>query len=346
MRTNAFKITIPNGGGTFPVDVNNVTEYIYITTTSGGAVTLTAAANITASGTPVDGTLFRFIFGGQVTADAGTGKNITLFGVAIPDEIALYEAEFIALYNGSGWQVSVFPTNEGDANIDGGQLVSGSVATAALANSAVTNAKLAALNQGYIKIGNASNVASDLDVSTSGAVLIGNGTTATAQVFGSSGPVTIDPASGATAIGSGTITQAMLAFTLGDIKTVKTTLSSAQMLALCSGVGGTPIELVPAGGAGTVHHILGGFVFLDYNSAAYASGGVFEITYGAGGTTAWQVPAASITAGADTLTEFAPQRPALTTAVNASLYADNATAPFTTGDSPVTIQIWYQTITL
>lgn len=57
----------------------------------------------------------------------------------------------------------------GDATINGAGALT-------IANNAVTNAKLAALNRGHIKIGNAANVPVDLNIALNGGILIGDGT--------------------------------------------------------------------------------------------------------------------------------------------------------------------------
>lgn len=97
-----------------------------------------------------------------------------------------------------------------------GDVTISSLGVTAIGAGKVTNAMLAALSEGYIKIGNNSNVASDLDISTNAGFLIGNGTTATVQTI--SGDVVIDN-TGAATIQAGAVTNAMLdALSEGYIK--------------------------------------------------------------------------------------------------------------------------------
>lgn len=348
MRTNAFQIIIAAAGGNYPVDTANPTETVYVTTTSGGAVTLGASANITAFGTPAAGTLFRFIFGGQVTADTAGGAPFTIFGVTVPDAVALYEAEIIAFYTGSAWQISIFSVSEGVKNIDGSQLVNGSIPTAALANDAITNDKLAGITRGFIKVGDASGDPSDLDMTTSGAVPMGDGTDVNAIVLGSSGPVTFDPATGASAIGNGTITDDMLDTTPAAITSTTLEISSAQLLDLYVGGGaGTAIEVIPAPGANKLIQIIAVTSFLNYNSATYAGGGALNLNYdGTTGTVLATTPVTAVTGAVDTVGIWEINAGVDTTGVNAPVYIENLTAVFTTGDSPLKLSITYKIIDL
>jgi hypothetical protein len=93
--------------------------------------------------------------------------------------------------------------------------VSGDVTLAAngevtIANDAVSNAKLANIAQGSIKVGGAANAPTDLDAKTDGYILVGDGTDVKSVAV--SGDVTITK-TGATAIGAGKVTTAMLAAT-------------------------------------------------------------------------------------------------------------------------------------
>lgn len=58
----------------------------------------------------------------------------------------------------------------------GSALGVGNVATANLADDAVTNAKLASITRGSVKVGGAANAPTDLDCKTAGQILVGDGT--------------------------------------------------------------------------------------------------------------------------------------------------------------------------
>lgn len=93
--------------------------------------------------------------------------------------------------------------------------VSGDVTLAAtgevtIANDAVSNAKLANIAQGSIKVGGAANAPTDLNAKTNGYILVGDGTDVKSVAV--SGDITLAN-TGAVAVGAGKITTAMLAAT-------------------------------------------------------------------------------------------------------------------------------------
>ena len=131
----------------------------------------------------------------------------------------------------------------------------------------------------------------------------------------------------------------------------KVTITGAELLALNA----TPIELVPAPGAGKALIFTGAQLHLDYNSAAYAGVAVGEdlsIEYSGGAIVAqiettgfldqtndefrWALPA---TTAAATVSEVTP---VANTALDVSLLVGE----IITGDSPLIIEVRYRTITL
>ncbi len=137
---------------------------------------------------------------------------------------------------------------------------------------------------------------------------------------------------------------------LGDAKTAKsvahsvcsytdTVLSSAEVDALNA----TPIALVPAPGTGKTLLPCGAVAWINYGGTAWAgSAETIPVKYGTAGSTALTFSEAFIEKTSDT---FEYQNP--TTGVlpveNAALYA-TANADITTGNSPISIRMYYRTI--
>jgi len=94
-----------------------------------------------------------------------------------------------------------------NTKIRGLQIKDADVDTLQLKDDAVTNAKLANISQGSVKVGGASDAPTDLDAKTDGSILIGDGTDVNSVAV--TGDVTIDNA-GITAIGATKVTDAMI----------------------------------------------------------------------------------------------------------------------------------------
>lgn len=121
---------------------------------------------------------------------------------------------------------------------------------------------------------------------------------------------------------------------------VQVALSSAQILALNS----TPVELVPAQGAGMVISVNRITVKMITTATAYAAGGALEFRYtNASGTKVTaDIAAAVVTAGAGTsYTAVAGVTTSLTELANANIVIDNATQAFTTGTGTAVVSIDY-----
>lgn len=149
-----------------------------------------------------------------------------------------------------------------------------------IANSAVTNAKVAAaaaidfsklatLTSTNILVGSAGNVATS--VAVTGDVTIGN--------------------TGVTAIGTSKVTASMTAPAV--LKEATGTITQAQILAL-----DTPVSLVAAQGAGTVIVVDEVEFFHSYSTAVYATGADLQVEYETSGTDIVLVDSGLVTAAA------------------------------------------------
>lgn len=133
------------------------------------------------------------------------------------------------------------------------------------------------------------------------------------------------------------------------VQYAKVSLSSANFLAMYA----TPIVLVAAGGANTLHVVERIAFEVDYGGAQFAAGGVVAVQYdstanGAGAAASATTAAAVFNAiAADGVVGAAGSLASATAAntVNKGLYLSNQTAAFTTGSSTVDVHIWYSTVT-
>ena len=134
----------------------------------------------------------------------------------------------------------------------------------------------------------------------------------------------------------------------GPILTSTVTVSAANFLAMYA----TPLVLVAAGGANTMHIVHDVAYEVDYGSAQFAAGGAVGVQYdstanGAGTAASATVAAATFngyTADSVVGADGALASAASSTVVNKGLYLSNATAAFTTGDSVVYVHITYSTV--
>lgn len=116
-------------------------------------------------------------------------------------------------------------------------------------------------------------------------------------------------------------------------------LTSAEVLALNT----TPQEIVPAQGATkavVIDKVVG---YVDYNSAAYATNTTIEFRYtnGAGAKVATDM-AALLTATADKVVSVGGVASEVVAVANAPVVAVAATADPVTGDSPISLHVWYK----
>jgi hypothetical protein len=133
------------------------------------------------------------------------------------------------------------------------------------------------------------------------------------------------------------------------VQYVKVSLSAVNFL----GMYATPIVLVAAGGANTLHVVERIAFEVDYGGAQFAAGGAVLCQYdstanGAGAPASATTAAATFNAiAADGVVGAAGSLASATAAntVNKGLYLSNQTAAFTTGSSTVDVHIWYSTVT-
>lgn len=118
-----------------------------------------------------------------------------------------------------------------------------------------------------------------------------------------------------------------------------TVLTSTEIDALNA----TPIELVPAPGVGKTLILCNVVSWLNYGGTAWAgSSQTIPIKYGTAGATATTITEAYMERTADTFGVWSPVSGHFPVE-NASLYA-TANADFTTGNSPLSLRVYYQTI--
>lgn len=329
---------ITAGGGAETASVTSNTQYVIIS--SSGTISLEAAYTLTHSGTPTLGSKFTVIYKGNtnLTTNTGQGKHVSLFGYTLTNNQAKIDIELDFYWDGTAWIVIVKPdfNSTRTAVIEESMILNSAVTTNKIADKAISLSKIDDVTEGNILIGNNTNRPSALDISTDKAVLVGNGTTAVPRVI--SGDISISNLGVAT-IGASKITEAMLAFTLGDIIYTDFEISSAQLLDLFT----TPITVVPAAGANTLIVPIECWAFLDYESATYAAGGAVHLAIGS--VSCGSIAATAVTSASDIISKFV-----LTTAVssgsllNQDLKVYAATANFTTGDSPLKCRLLYKVI--
>jgi hypothetical protein len=121
---------------------------------------------------------------------------------------------------------------------------------------------------------------------------------------------------------------------------IEVALTSAQVLALAD----TPVELVPAPGAGKVLQFLGALLILDFNSAGYTeSSDNLTINYtNESGLTASEVIECTgfIDATADKMITAIPAKDIIPVA-NAALVLSNENDNFAVGDSPIRVKVLF-----
>lgn len=120
----------------------------------------------------------------------------------------------------------------------------------------------------------------------------------------------------------------------------RVTLSSAQILALAT----TPVQIVPAQGAGTIIELIGATVVYNFNTTAYAGGGNVGFAFAPNPAVRLSSQAATVFTNASISTiAFFPGAsgiPTLSSVTNQALVFSAATA-FTTGNGTADVDVWY-----
>jgi hypothetical protein len=134
---------------------------------------------------------------------------------------------------------------------------------------------------------------------------------------------------------------------LGVVRVADKLISSAQVLQLNA----TPIEVVPAPGAGVYLEFLGAYVFLDYAGTAYAADAGEDLciryTDGTGDIVSTSIDGEEFEATADALFIMSPVPTApnvVTHPANAALVAHLLVGEWATGNSPLKIRCYYREI--
>ena len=193
--------------GTISIPVDYAASYpdiVYVDNEVTGTVTLVGNLAVSPSGTPIKGQTVSVIWNASVTP---TGGSVTIFGETVPDEMVA--SNFIAecVYNGVAWVVNLLPDFAGTGIIAGKLLGNDTISTAKIIDDAVTNAKLANIARGSVKVGGASDAPTDLDAKTSGNILVGDGTDVVSVAV--SGDATLSSA-GALTIANSAVTTAKI----------------------------------------------------------------------------------------------------------------------------------------
>lgn len=142
----------------------------------------------------------------------------------------------------------------------------------------------------------------------------------------------------------GGVFEATQYFTSMGVQRQVVTLTNAQILALYA----TPVQLLPAPGAGLFYHVLKATLVDENTGTAYASGGVLTVGYGTTAATnalASTVAAAFLTSGTtmQEINESGVLNTVLTAAnvLNQPIYITNATGAFTTGTGTLKVILEY-----
>lgn len=198
------------------------------------------------------------------------------------------------------------------------------------------------LDDGKIFVGNSSNVATEVDMS--GDVAISNAGATTIQANAVESSMIANNAVTSGKIADDSVTSAKIKPIVFQWKQIAVNLSSFI------GCYGSPVELVPAAGAGTKLILHRATLWIDYGGTVLADGGAMHIQYdstanGAGTKATNTIAAASlIAATADTHFGFSPVDSTLTdsTTLDKGLYLSMATQDFTGGtNSEYTLDVWY-----
>ena len=191
----------------------------------------------------------------------------------------------------------------------------------------------------------------------SGDIFVGNASNvATAAAM--SGDATLSN-TGVLTIGSGAVTGSKIAANTVDYANIAPDVAATATVALTAaqvnGMYATPVQLLPAPGAGKLIIIDSILWDVAFVSAQYAAGGAIAAQYG--NTIHGAGPAASATLAAATLNGVAASSflgeagsstvldVAKTASLNTAVYISNASAAFTTGDSTVNLYIRYRIVT-
>lgn len=333
-----YKYEVVAAGGTLTVPVTAPFEQIELYTS--GAVALVGGLTLTHSGTPRAGFSLDILM--NTASLTATGQVVTIFGEAI-DSTLIDAATYLWIevsYSSASAKfiVTIHPNfDEGTGFIVAGQIASNAVTTAKINDNAVTYDKLQDFAaRGYLVRGGVAGAPQGIDCSTSGQLVMGNGTDVLSQAM--SGDVTIS-GSGVTTIGAGKVTPSMLSFSLASYLEVTRTLTSAEILALRT----TPIQLLPAPGTNKYYELVSVSGYNNYNTATYANGADL-LNIECNGVALWTFPNSFTEAAATTASQGTKVADAVV-AINTAINIRTSAADPTVGDGTIKISAIYRIIT-
>lgn len=129
---NVRKQTLGTGGGTVTISLTDHYNRYYF----DGSGALAGNWSITTSGTPVLGTLILIDYTCQFTLGANT---FTILGQALTAEQALTYNKIECYYNGSAWEVKIFPDFTQSAFITNSKISNSTITGSKIASNTVTN---------------------------------------------------------------------------------------------------------------------------------------------------------------------------------------------------------------
>jgi hypothetical protein len=194
--------TLTAGGGVITLSLGRAEALLILT----GSAVLTGSWSVTAPGTPIIGQNIKVLYNASLSTS--TGNTVAILGYVLSTEEMAHYGIYDCTWTSYGWSVTNIPTFEGTGWIKGNKIVPGSIPGSSMTAGSVTNAILATMARASVKIGNATNVASDVLPSVAGQILQYNGTDTVFQAM--SGDATIS-SSGSVTLASGAVTNAKLA---------------------------------------------------------------------------------------------------------------------------------------
>ena len=207
-----------------------------------GTVTLSGNLNISPTGTPSKNAAIKILWEASVTL---SGNSVVIFGETVPDQLSTKNFIAECIYTGVAWVVNILPDFAGTGIVDSHELANDAVSTAKVVDDAITNAKLANITRGSIKVGGASDAPTDLDAKTSGQILVGDGTDVVSVAV--SGDATLSSA-GALTIANSAVTTAKI----DDGAVTPTKLSASARKSMVA----IPVSFETAGEIGVVKYTM------------------------------------------------------------------------------------------
>ena len=192
----------------------------------------------------------------------------------------------------SNLEDDIFGNVSGDATVAAGGALT-------IANDAVSNAKLADITRGSVKVGGASNAPTDLDAKTSGQILVGDGTDIASVAV--SGDVAL-AANGAVTIQANAVEGSMLNTNTADTSTIEVSSNTLSVLkvpnALTAGAGLNNGGGTFDGAASRTFSVDSGSMVAYYSSSIFSTlSGDISVTAAGVATVTGAVTNASLTDG-------------------------------------------------